>query len=965
MAERAGRPAIFTIPTHRAFSDSLAAGLIARFDGDQLALAQGRILLPNSRAVRSMTEAFVRLSGGGLLLPRLIPIGDPDLGERIGGALLPPVEDEPLPAIDLGERLLELAATLRATAGGSAAALRLAAELARTLDALKIEEIDAARLREAVAEGEVGAEHWQKSLAQLNVVLSHWPAILAARGSIDLVDRRNLLLRRLAKRWESEPPGGFTIAAGINTAAPAIAGLLKRVAEMADGEVVIPGLWLADILPDEEWVSLGITDEGRDEPAHPQYHLKLLLSRMGMRRSDVRPWGASAGPEAKQDRSTAVANAFAAPAHSHKWVTLKPAERRFDGVCLAEFADPAAEAQGIALALREALETPGKTAALVTPDRGLAERVSALLARWGIEADDSAGRALSLTPPGTFLLALAALAADEFAPVALLAALKHPLAGGAEEERRHWLDAARLLDLKLRGPRPPAGLVGVDQAIAGTRAEKGWQGLRPSLAPLDALFAAPITLADLAQLLADCAQTVSLGRAWTGQAGRMVAELLADLAASPAAAHLMVEAADAVPILRLWLDSGVVRPPYGGHPRLFIWGLLEARLQRADLMILGGLNEGSWPALPSPDAFLPPRVRANLDMPTLEMRIGLAAQDFAEALNAPEVLVTRAKRDSRAPTIASRFWLRLQAVDPDIARDTRLPHLAMTLDEPGEVRPADRPEPVPAKEQRPTNIRVTDVDLLRADPYSFYAKRILELRALDHLDADASAAWKGTSVHKQLELWLTEDACAPQALAPRIEAMLTDPAVHPLVRSLWRSRIEAASLWVVEQVLKDRADGREPTLAESEGGTTIAGVELYGKADRIDRLASGGMALIDYKTGHAPNPKTAAAGYALQLGLLALIARGGGFGDDFRDPMLLEYWSLAKDSKLKRFGYRGPGDGRLGVEPFLALTNAIVGEAVSDWLTGSRGFRAKLVPEHSLYGDYDQLMRLEEWYARL
>src|SRR3982750_1068768 len=83
----AARPAVFTIPAHRSFSDSLAAGLIQRFGKDPLGLARGRILLPNNRAVRTVTEAFVRASGSGLLLPRLIPIGDPELDERIGGAL--------------------------------------------------------------------------------------------------------------------------------------------------------------------------------------------------------------------------------------------------------------------------------------------------------------------------------------------------------------------------------------------------------------------------------------------------------------------------------------------------------------------------------------------------------------------------------------------------------------------------------------------------------------------------------------------------------------------------------------------------------------------------------------------------------------------------------------------------------------------------------------------------------------
>ncbi|MEO7602856.1 MAG: double-strand break repair protein AddB [Sphingomicrobium sp.] len=965
MAEAASRPAIFTIPSHRAFADSLTAGLIERFGRSPLGLAEGRILLPNNRAVRTMTEAFVRLSGGRLLLPRLIPIGDPDLGERIGGALEPPGDDEPPPAIDPAERTLALAGFLTASTRNSAEALRLAAELARTLDALGIEEIDARDLREAIDRTEPGAEHWEKSLKQLEAILTHWPALLAAGGAIDLVERRNLLLRRLARRWTDQPPAGFTVAAGITTAAPAVANLLATVATMQSGEVVLPGLWLDDVMPDAEWDRLGVDGEGPDEPAHPQYHLKFLLSRMGLRRSDVAVWRKSAGPESPGKRAIAVANALAAPAFSSKWASLSPAQRRFDGVRLGEFPDPAAEAQGIALAMREAIETPGRTAALVTPDRGLAERVSALLARWGIEADDSAGRTLSRTPPGTFMLALAALAAEDFAPVPLLAALKHPLAGGSDEARRLWLDDVRAVDLKLRGPRPAAGLAGLDQALAGTRAEKPWSRLRPAIAALDGLFAEPVPLSDLAARLSDAAQIVSHGRAWTGQAGRLAAEMLAELGASRAAAALPVAAEDAVAMLRQILDSGTVRPPYGGHPRLFIWGVLEARLQRADLMILGGLNEGTWPAAPSPDPFLPPRVRSNLEMPTLETRIGLAAHDFAFALGAPEVLITRAKRDSRSPTVASRFWLRLKAIDPDIAIDDALPALAFALDDPAEVRPADRPEPRPEPGQRPREIRVTDVDLLRADPYSFYAKRILGLFALEAVDADPSAAWKGTSVHQVLEHWLKEDGCAPDALLPRIAAMLADPAVHPLVRSLWRSRIEAAATWVVAQVSADRGDKRVPRFAEADGRAAIAGIDLFGKADRIDTLAGGGIAIVDYKTGHAPENGVIDGGYALQLGLLALLAREDGFKTGRANVASIEYWSLAKDRKRRTFGYRQDGAGLLDTPAFLAMTERIFAEAAARWLTGTDVFKAKLVPEHSKYGDYDQLMRLEEWYARL
>src|SRR5215213_4194601 len=400
MSERPQQPSVYTIPAHRSFADSLVAGLLARFGRDPLELARGRILLPNNRAARAVTDAFVRASGGGLLLPRLIPIGDPELDERLGSAL-DPVADEPISrAIDPLERLLTLTSIVGRKSGSSAEALRLAVGLARTLDALLVEEIAPAELRTADADAADLAAHWQRSLAQLAVIVEHWPALLAEREAVDLAERRNRLLRRTSERWKTEPPGGFTVAAGVTTAAPAVAALLARVARLPAGMVVLPGLSLADAMPDAEWDALGPDEDGRGEETHPQFHLKLLLDRIGVGRGEVERWRHAGRAASSPARVRAIANAMAAPEFSHKWQSLPPAGRRFSGIRLAELPDPAAEALAIALALREALETPGKTAALVTPDRQLASRVSALLARWGIEADDSAGTPLSQTAPG-------------------------------------------------------------------------------------------------------------------------------------------------------------------------------------------------------------------------------------------------------------------------------------------------------------------------------------------------------------------------------------------------------------------------------------------------------------------------------------------------------------------------------------------------------------------------------------
>ena len=954
----AAQPIVFTIPSNRSFADALADGLIRRFASDPLGLARGRILLPNNRAVRTLTEAFVRASGDGLLLPRLIPVGDPELEERVGG-VLESQDGAVSRAVDPTERLLRLASIVRVTAGSTAESLRLTVDLARALDALLIEEVNPGRLRTAVAEASDLAEHWERSLARLQLIFEQWPRILEESGMVDLAERRNRLLDRLAERWHQHPPQGFTVAAGITTSAPAVARLVGEIARMPGGMVVLPGLWLADIFPDEEWAALGPDERGRGEPTHPQFHLKLLLDRIGVARAEVGLWHGLGGARTSTDRARAIANAMTAPQYSHKWKGLPPEERRFTGIRFASLPDPAAEAQAIALALREAVETPGKTAALVTPDRQLAGRVSALLARWKITADDSAGQPLSRTAPGTLLLNIASAAAEELAPVALLALLKHPLVGGEGEERLAWLDSVRRLDLKLRGPRPAAGLSGLDKSLGSLRE---WALVRPYLESLTALFDRASSLRDFAHALARSAQDLAHDRAWRGPAGRLIAELLSELQSSAAAQVLPVSRDDALPLLRQLLDRSAVRPPYGGHPRIFIWGLLEARLQRADLLVLGGLNEGVWPVLPAPDPWLPPKVRANLGMATLETRIGLSAHDFASALGAPEVLLTRARRDARSPTVASRFLLRLDAISGGLPRDTKLERLTRALDDAGEPVPVRRPSPSPTAEQRPRRIRVTDVDRLKADPFAFYARAVLDLKVRDCVDSDYTAAWKGTAVHDVLQHWLEEDDCEPERLRSRAEALLSHEAIHPMLRALWAPRLLEAIDWIAKLESDNRANGRRPLKAEISGEASFAGIEVYGRADRLDRLPDGGIAIVDYKTGAPPTQKAVDAGFALQLGLLGLIGRAGGFEAVSGEPEAFEYWSLARYRGA--FGRLMRPDKDMGAGEFLDHAFRNFAEAAGKWLTGTEPFTAKLNPAYAPYGDYDQLMRLEEWYGR-
>ncbi len=988
MGERS-RPALYNIPAHRAFSDALVTGILAQHGGDIIRLAQGMILLPSNRAVRAVSDAFVRKSGGGLLLPRLVAIGDPDLGEQAGGALDPLGEGEAIPpAIAPLRRQMILARMVQETSShpvDAGQALKLGQALGAVLDQMQVERVPVTALADLSLPDELSA-HWQRSLDLFSILIRRWPDELARLGVIDVADRRNRLFDRIADRWSKEAPSGFVVAAGVSSTAPAVANLLRRIATMQQGSVVFAGL--DQEMDEEAWQAIGPFDPdpvtGRTptgHESHPQYALKQLLDRMSATRDDVAAWRWGSEHDARAVRGRNISNAMLPPRLTSRWRDLKSADRSLAGVEALEVATPGEEAQVIALALREALEEPGRTAALVTPDRQLATRVSAHLARWGIEADDSAGLPLSRLPPGTLLIAMADAVAERFAPVALLTLLKHPLVMRGER-RVAWLEGVRSLDLLLRGPRPPAGLQGIDMLLAARddddrqaalrmSTRQWWPQARALLEPLEQAFTGAPSLAQQFAVIREQAGALTGDALWAGHQGRAAADLFAEIEISAEEGPRQADVR-ALPALFDHMLGGVaVRPPQGGHPRIAILGLIEAQLVQADVMILSGLNEGTWPGLPAVDPWLAPRIRRELGLPGLETRIGLAAHDFASSLGAPQVLITRARRGAGGPAVPSRFWLRLKAMAGGHWKTAkRYAALAQALDRPPVHRPASRPAPVPPASVRPKLIPVTDVDRLKADPYAFYAKRILRLARLDPVDADAGPAWRGTAVHEILQHWAESPARDPAGLEEQARAIFDRPDVHPLLKALWQPRLIEAIRWIAAEVMADRAAGRSILAVEADGRAEVAGVTLTGKADRIDRMPDGSLGIVDYKTGKPPSAKQVRAGYSLQLGLLGLIAEQGGFPGI--DPPLeagcFEYWSLAK--KNDAFGYRDSPVDPLGkrdkivTADFTDWVHAQFEQVAAAFLTGDAPFDAQVNPEVASYGDYDQLMRLEEWYGR-
>jgi ATP-dependent helicase/nuclease subunit B len=918
-------PNIYTIPPERPFLATLSHGLLDMAAGDPLLLSRMTVLLPTRRAVRSLREAFLRLTAEGgdpgapLLLPRLRPLGDLDDDEV---AVATEAADDPTLAIppaipDLRRRLLLTQLVLRWSERtdemprlpGQAAAL--AAALARLLDAATLDGADFTRLRD-LAPPEL-ADHWEIVLKFLRLLPESWPAMLADEGAIDPSDRRNRLLLRQAEQWRRAPPAGPVIAAGLTGGIPAMTELLSVIARMEHGAVILAGL---DRSCDAEtW------DLIEREPGHPQHLLAMLLRDLEIAADEVRDWPqhviASGSPMLAQ-RLDLSAQALRPAAMTDAWRDLPPMPlAAIAGLARYDCASPQDEAITIALLLRRALETPEATAALVTPDRELARRVAAELRRWGIDIDDSAGLPLNRTPPGVFLRLVLDVADSALAPVPLLAALKHPLAAGALPQER-FRDLARRLETAIRGPRPAPGFAGLRAALTDRDAglKRFVDRLEYCLGELVSLLARDeVGLPELAAIhiaaaerLAATNEETGTARLWCEPAGEAAARFCHELL--DAAVGFPAIPGRHYPALFEALATGtVVRPAYGLHPRLAIWGLVEARLQQADLMVLGGLNEGTWPGPAAFDPWMSRQMRQEFGIAVPERAIGIAAHDFTQALGARAVALTRAARREGAPTVPSRWLLRLETVlravglDGALGPDPEIEIAAALHDRPAHRKPTPLAAPRPPLNTRPRQLPVTQIEIWIRDPYAIYARHILKLRALDELDADPGRAELGITVHDAFAKFVERHPGAFPADAEAVLLAIGRECFGPIlsrpgVWAFWWPRFARIVRWFIAAeaarragIVESRSECKGQMIVPARGGPfTITAI-----ADRIDRLSTGELVLIDYKTGSVPSKREIEAAVAVQLPLEGAIARDGNF-DGFTSgaaTAALEYWRLS------------------------------------------------------------------------
>ena len=1042
---------VFSVPVSAPFLRTVIAALVdgrlvngfeARANPEKL--AQATLYLPTRRAGRMAREVFLDvLNTDAAVLPRIIALGDIDEDELAFAEEAEPYSGTaPLeipPKLGELDRRLTLARLVAAWAkspvssplvvGGPASTLALAGDLARLMDDMVTRGVGWEALDGLVPDQL--DKYWQHSLEFLQIARRAWPAHLAEINRIEPADRRDLLIEAEAARLTAHPDGPV-IAAGSTGSMPATAKFLHVVSALPQGAVVLPGL--DTDLDDGAWRLIGGIKDAQGKfttpPAsnHPQFAMQALLQRFGIKRGDVEILGEpkSHGREVLVSEAMRPSNATAA---WHRRLAQPEIagkiSRGMTNLAVLEAANPEMEALAIAVAMREARHL-NKSAALVTPDRALARRVTAALARWNLEFDDSGGDALMDTPAGIFARLSAEAVAKQLEPPTLLALLKHPLfrLGGAQGA---WRDAVDVLELALlRGTRPQAGTGGLvrdftrfrielsklrrgetsalhrSEPRAGLRGEQLDRAgllielLQKALSPLESLGSSkPYDLAELAlrhrEALLELSRDPHGGAAaFDGPQGSSLTAAFDDLLGRVekdgfVASGLMVQLGDYPEVFQTAFGDRMVRRPESASAQLHIYGQLEARLTQSDRVILGGLVEGVWPPTPRIDPWLsrPMRHELGLDLP--ERRIGLSAHDFAQLLGADEVILSHAAKVGGAPAVASRFLHRLEAVAGDerwqaakAAGETYV-RFAEELDRPDKVEPIPQPAPKPPRATRPLKLSVTAIEDWLRDPYTIYARYILKLAPLDPVDMPLSAADRGSAIHDALgEFTQTFAVALPEHPAGALRAIgekyFAPLMERPEARALWWPRFQRIANWFADWEIARRGNVAD-IAAEIRGEISIRldherSFILSARADRIERRHDETFAILDYKTGQPPTGKQVRMGLSPQLTLEAAILREGGFAG------IPAGSSVGELVYVRLSGNNPPGELRslelkINKSDQAQSPDAAAGEARLKLEALVRAFENEDQAYTSLnlsmwsnrYGAYDDLARIKEWSA--
>ena len=905
---------IWTINHTENFLKCLAIGILEECDFRNDKLAEVTILLPTKRAAKLIQDIFLEnLQTSAILLPNIIPFQE--IGEE---ELINPRKTKPsIPKISRRFLLTRLILKQMETSQ-SIPKLEIANNLAKELEyfvddiqthSIKLDSID-----KIVPENL--ASHWQNTLEFLNIIRFNWPKILDEQNLSDPIERRNKLFEQLSLKWSTKAPKGLIIAAGTTATIPATRELMKVIKNLPNGVLVLPGL---DInLEERAWNCIDET--------HPQFSLKEFLKYINHDRCDINSWPYKEKTKSKMIREQFISETMRPKETTELWLQIKKQQQNIsNGISIIQAENNQNEAINVAVAMRHIEQKKNLSCALITHDKQLAKNVSYLLKNWDINIENSYGVSLSETKQGIFLQLVAEVSLNNFSSISLLSLLKHQLLGCGIEKIELIKNIHEIEINHIRGKRYLTGINELYERISSdlnsskeiinwlkyfknTISDFSLLKLNKKV-PFSKLLRAHI---NCCEKLAKTPDANGLQKMWTGEDGESCSNFLKMLINNSEGMG-DINCSSYQKFFSELLNEESFVGNNTSHSKLKILSPIEARLTYHDIVILGGLNEGVWPEELKTGPWLNLEMRNSLGLPKLDNKIGQSASDLCHGLGAKEVLLTRSIKENRNPSIASRWWYRIENII-NISNDSKKENIidprniqnwSKNLFIPDKKISCSPPEPNIPERNKPRSFSITNAGILLRNPYEFYVKNILKLVPLERIEPEDEKTTYGIILHKILEVFLTHSFAINNSYEQNYnnflntsEKIITQYAISKVQKKLWFTRIKSIGEKFINHITSDSIK-IDKYLIEIKGQykfeTKVGSFSIIGKADRIDLFNKNEIRIIDYKTGKVPDKWKINNGFEPQMILLALIASHDGFEripSIYRNIKSLEYWQV-------------------------------------------------------------------------
>lgn len=964
-------PRVFAQPLGSDLPKAVVDGVRKRMAGCPAEeMARVTLIVNTSRMRRRIRTLFSE--GPASFVPRIL------LLTEIENLLPEPLEAESRPALQRRLQLAELLAPVirdRPEFAPKSSIFALADSLASLLDEMQGEGVSS----EAIAALDVTDEsnHWKFAQSLITVAQSY---VESLDGGLDPEARQRLAAAELVTHWNTAPPEHPILLVGSTGSRGTTFALMEAIAKLETGAVLLPGYDFDQ--PAAVWSQM--SDALRFED-HPQFRFAKFLTSVNLAPTQIPRW--SNDDTVSRDRNRVVSLALRPAPVTDAWLREGPSlpdlPSALSGLSLVEAQSQREEALAISMRMRMAVDQ-GQRVALISPDRMLGRQVSASLDRWGILADDSGGTPLHLSAPGRFLRHTAELFLRPLDAEMLLTLLKHPLTQSGSVFPEHGLYTQRLELVLRRDSAPFPDAARLEELVA--RAAKGTADHDRMVQWGEWVVSAfcanhstqPYSLEDwlqhhlsLSRLIASGSISEN-GELWDEDAGIEARGAFASL--QDCAQHSgQLTASDYGQLITSVMTGREVRDRHQPHPHVMIWGTLEARVQGADLVILGGLNDGIWPEAVTADPWLNRRMRHEAGLLLPDRKVGLSAHDFQQAIAAPEVWITRSVRSDDAETVPSRWLNRLMNLVSGLPGNKGPEALAQmrkrgqdwldraaALEAVSPTRPAQRAAPKPPLSARPRDFSVTEIKTLIRDPYAIYAKHCLNLRPIDPLVQEPDAPIRGIVIHEIMERFTKRITADPDALTvdtlmAETDTVLTTHVLWPTVQLLWRARMQRVAAWVVDSERARLARGTPFAMEKDAQGKLVLPEigSIRARADRVDLSEDGHALLYDYKSGNPPSPKE----------------------QKFFDKQLLIEAAMVEEGAFQSLGVRPVEDAvYIGLsanpvevpaplsEETPAETLDQLNTLLSTYLAEDQYYLSRRTPRNERdQGDYDHLARYGEW----